>query len=290
MPQPGKDVGPKRLLIAPQRRGLVPVTAPRPNNPRSRRRAPVASGLLQRHTRRSSQQPMTRRRLRLSTPRPRIRESPERLAHRAPIARGPYLRLIARPAITNATRNPRTATLMAEHHSLSAPLSPSPRTHATHIPLTRAHRKHGRLRAPPRGAPRPTGTGRLPAASRTDRPEAPRARGSTTQRRHPVRSPRDRPRDSKQPRTRPPCARCANPPPAGPAAGCWGRYPVGTGESPAETGDSALQRRGRDSNSRYANKTHNGFRDRLVRPVSHPLEVAASPDDRRRSHGRDRAT
>ena len=32
----------------------------------------------------------------------------------------------------------------------------------------------------------------------------------------------------------------------------------------------ALQRRGRDSNSRYANKTHNGFRDRRIQPLCHP--------------------
>ena len=41
-------------------------------------------------------------------------------------------------------------------------------------------------------------------------------------------------------------------------------------ESPALAGDSALQRRGGDSNSRYANKTHNGFRDRRIQPLCHP--------------------
>ena len=35
-------------------------------------------------------------------------------------------------------------------------------------------------------------------------------------------------------------------------------------------GGGVLQRRGRDSNSRYANQTHNGFQDRRIQPLCHP--------------------
>ena len=48
-----------------------------------------------------------------------------------------------------------------------------------------------------------------------------------------------------------------------------GGYPVNA-EIPRSAGDLALQRRGGDSNSRYANKTHNGFRDRRIQPLCHP--------------------
>ena len=41
------------------------------------------------------------------------------------------------------------------------------------------------------------------------------------------------------------------------------------GLRPANTGDLALRRRGRDSNSRYAYQTHNGFRDRRIQPLCH---------------------
>jgi hypothetical protein len=50
----------------------------------------------------------------------------------------------------------------------------------------------------------------------------------------------------------------------------------GAAKAPASNANIALQRRGRDSNSRYANQAHNGFRDRRIQPLCHPSR--ATPD------------
>ena len=52
------------------------------------------------------------------------------------------------------------------------------------------------------------------------------------------------------------------------------QQPTQTRQIPPQT---ALQRRGRDSNSRYANKTHNGFRDRRIQPLCHPSWAQTTP-------------
>ena len=44
------------------------------------------------------------------------------------------------------------------------------------------------------------------------------------------------------------------------------RFPA----SNQKCGESNQKRRGRDSNSRYTNQAHNGFRDRRIQPLCHP--------------------
>jgi hypothetical protein len=43
---------------------------------------------------------------------------------------------------------------------------------------------------------------------------------------------------------------------------------------------AGLKRRGRDSNSRYANQTHNGFRDRRIQPLCHPSRMTSAKASR----------
>jgi hypothetical protein len=107
--------------------------------------------------------------------------------------------------------------------------------------------RHGRLRAQP---------------ARSPQCEA-RARRTT----HPHRRVRS-PARPEAALTRPHSARCAIARVASKAAD--GDQVPQNERIPLLQGDSPLQRRGRDSNSRYANKTHNGFRDRRIQPLCHP--------------------
>ena len=56
----------------------------------------------------------------------------------------------------------------------------------------------------------------------------------------------------------------------GPVLQTWPASSRNKPDSPASRQSPALQRRGRDSNSRYANQAHNGFRDHRIQPLCHP--------------------